>query len=61
MPTDTIYYDSLRNLIDVIELCDEVNIYDNTDLFKEVIYLKNSKILWREEKIPNWTNNILQK
>lgn len=34
MPTDTIYYDSLNNLIDVIELCDEVNIYDNTDLFK---------------------------
>lgn len=61
MPTDTIYYDSLNNLIDVIGLCDEVNIYDNTDLFKEIIYFKNSKILWRDEKIPNWTSNILQR
>lgn len=55
------YYDSLNNLNNVIEMCDEVNIYDNTDVLKEVIYLKNGRIIWTDKKIPNWANNILQK
>ena len=55
------YYDSLNNLNNVIEICDEVNIYDNTEVLKEVIYLKNDKIIWRDKKILNWANDILQK
>ncbi|MDB2119038.1 MAG: hypothetical protein E6423_11655 [Clostridium sp.] len=46
---------------DVIEICDEVNIYDNTEVLKEVIYLKNGKIIWSDNKVPNWAKNILQK
>jgi len=55
------YYDSLNNLNYVIEVCDEVNIYDNTEVLKEVIYLKNDEIIWREKKIPNWANDILKR
>lgn len=55
------YYDSLNNLNNVIEMCDEVNIYDNTEVLREIIYLKNYKIIWRDKKIPNWANNILKK
>ena len=55
------YYDSLKNLNDVIEICDEVNIYDNTEVLREVIYLKSGKIIWRDNKVPNWANNVLQK
>ncbi len=55
------YYDSLKNLNDVIDICDEVNIYDNSEVLREVIYLQNGKIIWRNKKIPNWANNILQK
>ncbi|STC73898.1 putative ATPase [Clostridium botulinum] len=55
------YYDSLNNLNNVIEMCDEVNIYDNTEVLREIIYLKNDKIIWRDKKIPNWANNILKK
>ncbi|MDB2090677.1 zeta toxin family protein [Clostridium paraputrificum] len=55
------YYDSLKNLNDVIEICDEVNIYDNTEVLREVIYFKEGKVIWRDKKIPNWANNILQK
>ncbi|KRU26728.1 hypothetical protein VT91_03450 [Clostridium sporogenes] len=55
------YYDSLNNLNNVIEMCDEVNIYDNTEVLREIIYLKNDKIVWRDKKIPNWANNILEK
>lgn len=32
------YYDSLNNLNNVIEMCDEVNIYDNTEVLRESIY-----------------------
>lgn len=55
------YYDSLNNLNNVIEMCDEVNIYDNTEVLREFIYLKNNKIIWKDKKIPNWANNILEK
>ncbi|AJD28969.1 ATPase [Clostridium botulinum] len=55
------YYDSLNNLNNVIEMCDEVNIYDNTEILREIIYLKNDKIVWRDKKIPNWADNILEK
>ncbi|EES51210.1 zeta toxin family protein [Clostridium botulinum] len=48
------YYYSLKNLNDVIDICDEVNIYDNTEVLREVVYLKNGKIIWKDKKIPNW-------
>jgi len=53
------YYDSLKNLNDVIKICDEVNIYDNTEMLKEIAYLKQGKIIWNDKKIPNWISNIL--
>ena len=31
----------------IIEVCDEVNIYDNTDRFKEIIYFKDGKLIKR--------------
>lgn len=55
------YYDSLRNLNTVIEMCDEINVYDNTEVLREIIYLKQGKIIWIDKNIPNWTNNILKK
>ena len=55
------YYDSLKNLDAVIDICDEVNIYDNSEVLREVIYLKNGTITWKDKKIPNWANNILPK
>ncbi|MFX0547780.1 zeta toxin family protein [Hathewaya histolytica] len=54
------YYDSLKNLNDVIEICDEVNIYDNTEVLREIMYLKKGKIIWVDKKIPNWIKDILQ-
>lgn len=53
------YYDSLKNLNDVIEICDEVNIYDNTEMLKEIAYLKQGKIKWSDKKIPNWIKGVL--
>lgn len=32
------YYESLQNLNKIIEVCDEINIYDNTEKLREIIY-----------------------
>ncbi len=50
------YYNSLKNLNEVIEICDEVNIYDNTEVLREVAYLKQGKIAWADKKLPKWLN-----
>lgn len=62
----SIYYNENKdekriNTDEIFEICDEVNIYDNTEVLREIMYLKNDKIIWRDKKIPNWANNIFQK
>lgn len=54
------YYDSLKNLISAIELCDEINIYDNTDIFKLIISIQNGEIIWHDKKLPNWAKIIIK-
>lgn len=53
------YYDSIKNLNKVIEICDEVNIYDNTEVLREIAYLKQGKIVWTDKNMPKWINNIV--
>lgn len=55
------YYDSLRNLIEILPLCDEVNIYDNTEMLTEIIYFNNGKISWANSYIPKWAQYLLSK
>ncbi|MBE1304117.1 ATPase [Clostridium botulinum] len=52
------YYNSLNNLLNIIEICDEINIYDNTDIFKLIMCIKNGKVIWKDKKLPNWINSI---
>lgn len=51
----------INNLNDVIKICDEINVYDNTEILREIIYLKQGKIVWRDKNTLNWTKNILRK
>ncbi|MGH4122223.1 MAG: hypothetical protein ACREV6_04710 [Clostridium sp.] len=44
---------------DVIEICDEINVYDNTQIFKEIINFKDGNLIWKGKNMPSWTNNIL--
>ena len=39
---------------------DEVNIYDNTYIFKEIIYFKNGNLVWNDNLIPNWANKLVK-
>lgn len=53
------YYESLENLKEAINICDELNIYDNTDKFEQVAYIVEGIIRWKNSIVPNWAKNIL--
>ena len=52
------YYESLENISQIIEVCDEVNIYDNTYRFKEILYFKDGNLVWNDKEIPNWAEKL---
>ena len=59
IPDETIerrYFDSLANLNRVISMCNKVNIYDNSEMFKLVMAFDNGKMIWQDKKLPNWLN-----
>jgi predicted ABC-type ATPase len=47
------------NLKEAIKLCDEVNIYDNTREFIQLINIKSGKLIWENKIMPKWTKIIL--
>ncbi len=60
IPDDAIerrYGDSLLNLNKVISMCDKINIYDNTEMFRLVMVFDNGEMIWKDKKIPGWLKN----
>ena len=53
------YYDSLDNLKRIIDICDEINIYDNSDMFREIINIEAGKIVWKSNNMPEWAKIVL--
>lgn len=53
---DRRYFDSLSNLRKVINFCDKINIYDNTDMFKIVMVIENGNIIWKDRNLPKWVS-----
>ena len=53
------YFESLENLNKIISICDEINIYDNTDIFKLVACVEQGKLVWKEEVLPDWIKSII--
>ncbi|SFC49187.1 zeta toxin family protein [Clostridium uliginosum] len=63
IPEDVIerrYYESLDNLKEVLDVCDEINIYDNTNKFKHIAYICNGMVIWRRDIISKWSSSILK-
>lgn len=48
------YAESIRKLKDIIPICDEVTLYDNTKTFHAVATYENGKLLWSESPLPIW-------
>lgn len=62
IPNETIerrYRESLINLKNVVDICDRINIYDNTEMLELVMVISNGKVIWENEKIPDWLNRTL--
>ena len=43
----------------IIDICDEINIYDNTEIFKEIIDFEKGKLIWKDIVIPDWAKDII--
>ena len=51
--------EDILNHYKIIEICDEINIYDNTDIFKLVACIEQGKIVWKDDVLPHWTKSII--
>lgn len=54
------YNESLQNLRMVIDICDEINIYDNTNKFEQIAYIVNGELRWKSIVLPNWAKDIFE-
>ncbi|WP_290443351.1 hypothetical protein [Clostridium estertheticum] len=36
-----------------------INVYDNTEKFKQVIDLRDANIIWKDKNMPGWTDDLL--
>lgn len=54
------YIESLENLTKIISICDEINIYDNTDIFKLVVCIQDGNLAWKDDILPEWIKPIIE-
>ncbi|WP_459618845.1 hypothetical protein [Clostridium botulinum] len=54
------YYESLETLKELLTVCNEIYIYDNTNKFRHISYICNGTIRWKREIIPKWSDLILK-
>lgn len=53
------YFESLENLNRIIEICDEIKIYDNTDIFKLIACIEQGELVWKDDTLPEWIKTII--
>jgi hypothetical protein len=65
-PMDTLHLLFIGGWYDPVvkfgNVCGQVllsNVYDNTEMFREMIFIKDSNLTWKDKKIPSWAINIL--
>ncbi len=54
------YGKSLESLKKLIPVCDNISIFDNTNVFRKVAYIENGNIIVCEKNIPRWLNEVLE-
>lgn len=52
-------YASLKNLKGILEICDEINVCDNAEIFREIIDFNDGSLIWKAKNMSRWTDNIL--
>ena len=48
------YKESLSNLMRILPICDNVQIYDNTKSFRKIAQFQGGMICWQTEDLPAW-------
>ncbi len=57
---DKRYYESLRNLKFVLPLCDRVELYDNSESFRQIAIFHHGVCTDKSENVPIWCKNIVE-
>jgi len=50
---------SLKNLIEILPFCDDVNIYDNSKKIEGILSVKSKELLYIRETIPSYLKSII--
>lgn len=53
------YSESLRKLKEIIPICNEITLYDNTKTFDAIAAYQNGKLLWQKEPSPIWYQHLI--
>ena len=53
------YTESLQKLKDAIPLCQKVELYDNTEKFRKIATLKNGRVSYLADDIPEWAKTLV--
>ncbi|MGX6592760.1 zeta toxin family protein [Cetobacterium ceti] len=54
------FLESRENLKKIINICDKITIYDNTKILTPIVYIKDNKILYKNDFLPEWLNYIIK-
>ncbi|MDR0974804.1 MAG: ATPase, partial [Ruminococcus sp.] len=55
------YDESLKNLKEIAKVCDEIYVFDNTEVFKLIARLKKGMITYRNDSGYKWFQKIFPK
>ncbi len=53
-------YIGADNLKEALDVCNEINIYDNTKKFTHIAYICDGIIIWKTDLLPEWSSSILK-
>ena len=53
------YVESLQKLKSAIPLCKKVELYDNTEKFRKIATIKNGRVSYLAENVPEWAKIVI--
>lgn len=54
------FIESRENLKKILNICDDIIIYDNTSFLEAKIFIKNGKLLFSDSECPKWMTEIVE-
>lgn len=54
------YIESLQKLREILSYCDKVELYDNTVRFIKIMTIKNGRLVYKTDPLPEWAELLLK-